>query len=166
VLNSLLCNDLLCDSTYISLVGVNTPLHNVLVVGTYDTLLVLCLVQILLYLILHLYILVACYTEVLGYTVWGYTVDTHYCATVMQCCTIVTHYCMVVVSSLTEVYIVLSSFMLAPCKYLKLFLSSSPSSYNSYHHDPLTCKNCNMNFSVLSYTFASLGSDMAHVHVS
>jgi hypothetical protein len=62
------------------------------------------------------------------------------------------------------VQLVLSSFLLAPYKYLKLFLSSAPSFYNPYHHDPLICKNCNMNFWVLSYTSASLENDMDHAH--
>jgi hypothetical protein len=64
------------------------------------------------------------------------------------------------------VQLVLSSFMLAPEKCLKFFLSSSPSFYNPYHHDPLICKNCNMNFLVLSYTSSSLDNDMYHAHAS
>jgi hypothetical protein len=55
--------------------------------------------------------------------------------------------------------------MLAPCKCIKFFLSSTPSFYNPYHHDPLICKNFNMNVLVLSYTFASLDNDMDHTHV-
>jgi hypothetical protein len=38
--------------------------------------------------------------------------------------------------------------------------------YNPYHHDPLICKKCNMNFLLLSYTSASLDNDMDHSHVS
>jgi hypothetical protein len=61
---------------------------------------------------------------------------------------------------------VMSSFLLAPYNYMKLFPSSAPSFYNPYHHDPLICKNCNMNFLVLSYIFASLENDMDHAHAS
>jgi hypothetical protein len=61
-----------------SQVEVDIPLHSVLVVGSYGTLLDLCLFQILLYLILHLCIhldlLVVHCTEAPDYTVWGYTV--------------------------------------------------------------------------------------------
>jgi hypothetical protein len=55
--------------------------------------------------------------------------------------------------------------MLAPYKYLKFFPSSIPMSYNPYHHDPLTCKNCSMKFWVLFYIYASLDNDMDHAHV-
>jgi hypothetical protein len=137
VLDSLLCHDLLHDSTYISLVGVDNPLHNVLVVRSCGTLLVLYLVQILLYLILHLYI--------------HLNLCVVYCAEVPD---------------YTEVYLVLSSFLHVPYKYLKLFLSSNPSFYNPYHHDPLIWKKINMNFLVLSYISASLDNDMDHSHVS
>jgi hypothetical protein len=108
VLGSLLCHGLLCENTYMLSVEVKNPLHNVLVVGSCGTLLVLCLVQILLCLVLHLCIhldlLVVCCTGVLGYTAWGYTVVVHYCTVtahccivVAHCCTTVAHCCMVVV---------------------------------------------------------------------
>ena len=115
-----------------SLVKVDIPLHNVLVVGSCGTLLVLCLIQILLYLILrlciHLDLLAVRCTVVPGYTMWGYIVATHYCIATAHCFTIVVDYCIVMVPGLNEVKLVLSSFILAPSKYLKLFLSSAPSS--------------------------------------
>jgi hypothetical protein len=138
-----------------SLVEVETPLHNVLTIGSCGTLLVLYLIQILFFLILHLYIHLDLHAmrciEVHDYTVRGYTV--------------VVHCYMVVVPGLNEVQFVLSSFLLAPYKYINLFLSSAPSSYNLYHHEPHTCRNCNMNFWVLSYTYASLENGMGHAHV-
>jgi hypothetical protein len=83
-----------------SLVEVGIPLHNVVVVGNCDTLMDLCLIQILLYLVLHLCIhldllMVPC-IEVPDYTLWGYTVATHYCIAIAHCCTADAHYCMVV----------------------------------------------------------------------
>jgi hypothetical protein len=45
------------------------------------------------------------------------------------------------------------------------FPSSSPSSYNLYHHGPLTCKSCSMKSWVLYDTSASLDNEMDHVHV-
>jgi hypothetical protein len=155
LLDSLICHDLLPESTFMSLVGVENSFHNVLVVGSCGTLLVLCLV---LHLYIDLHLLVVRCTKVPGYTLWGYIVVAHYYIAA-------THYCMVVVPSSTEVHLVLSSFLLAPYKYLKFFLSLAPSYYNPYHHDPLTCKNCNMNFWVLSYTSTSLNNDMYHAHV-
>jgi hypothetical protein len=59
----------------------------------------------------------------------------------------------------------LSSSLLAPFKYLKLFPSSGPLSYNLCYHDPSICKNCIMNSWVLSGTYASLDNDMVHAHV-
>jgi hypothetical protein len=101
VLDNPLCHGLLCDSTYMLLVEVNNPLHSVLVVSSCDTLLVLCLIQILCFLILqlciHLELLMVCCTEVSRYTPRGYTVDAHYCIATAHCCTVVAHYCMVVV---------------------------------------------------------------------
>ena len=55
--------------------------------------------------------------------------------------------------------------MLAPYRYLKLFLLSAPSSYNLYHHDPLNCINCSMKFCIPFGTFVSLENDMDHAHV-
>jgi hypothetical protein len=161
VLGCLLYHDLLRNNTYMSLVEVDNPLHNVLVVGSCGTLPVLCLIEILLYLILHLCIHldllgVHC-TWVPGYTAWGYTLDANYY-------TVVVHCFMVVVHGSNEVPFFLSSFLIAPYKYLKFFISSAPSFYNPYHHDPLICKNCNMKFLVLSYTYASLDNDMDHAH--
>jgi hypothetical protein len=96
-----MCHDLLCDSTYMSLVGVGIPLHNVLVVGIYGTLPVLYLIQILFYLMLHLYIhlnlCMVCCTEVSGYIAWDYTESAHYYTTVVHCCIVVAHCYMVVV---------------------------------------------------------------------
>jgi hypothetical protein len=101
VSESLLCHDLLCNNTYMSMVGVDISLHNFLVVSSCGTILVLCLIQILLCLMFHLYIHldlhVVCCTKVLSYTVWDYIVVTHYCIAVVHCCTVVGHYCMVVV---------------------------------------------------------------------
>jgi hypothetical protein len=152
-----------------SLVEVDTPLHNALDVGSCGTLLGLYLIQILLYLILHLCIhlniLVVHCTEVRDCIAWGYTVVAHCCIGDAHYCTDVAHCYMVVVPSLTKVHLVLSSFILAPYKYLKLFLSLAPLSYNLYHHDLLTCKKCSMNFWVLCYTSASLDNDMDHDHV-
>jgi hypothetical protein len=92
---------LLRDNTYMSLVEVDTPLHNFLVVGIYDTLLDLFLVQTILYLILHLCIhldlLVVRCTEVPGYTTQGYTVVAHCCIVATHFYTDVAHCCMVVV---------------------------------------------------------------------
>jgi uncharacterized membrane protein YdbT with pleckstrin-like domain len=88
-----MCHGLLHESTYMSLVEVDTPLRNVLVVGSYGTLLVLFLIQILLFLVLHLYIhlhlLMVCCTGVLGYTARGYTMDEHYCTATVHCCMVV-----------------------------------------------------------------------------
>jgi hypothetical protein len=88
-------------TTYMSRVGVENPLHNVLVVGICGTLLVLCLIQILLYLILHLYIhldlCVVCCTEVPSYTTRGYIVVAHYYIADAHCFIVVAHFCMVVV---------------------------------------------------------------------
>jgi hypothetical protein len=56
--------------------------------------------------------------------------------------------------------------MLSSCKFLKFFLSSVPTFYSPYHHDPLICKNSNMKFLVLSYTSASLDNDMDHAHAN
>jgi hypothetical protein len=94
-------SDLLCNSTYMSLVRVDIPLHNFLVVGSCGTLMVLCLVQILIYLVLYLYIhidlcMVHC-TEVPGYTVRDYIVVVHYYTVVAHCHIVVSHCCMVVV---------------------------------------------------------------------
>jgi hypothetical protein len=101
VLYNLLCHGLLCDSTYMWLVEVETPLHSVLVVGSYGTLLVSCLTQILLSLILHLCIhldlLTVCCTEVLGYIAQGYTVVVHYCIAVEHFYNNDAHFCMAVV---------------------------------------------------------------------
>jgi hypothetical protein len=62
----------MCDNTYMSLVEVETPLHNFLVIRSCGTLLDPYLIQILLYLILHLCIhldiLTVHCTEVPGYT--------------------------------------------------------------------------------------------------
>jgi hypothetical protein len=101
VSDNILCHDQLHDNTYMSLVGMDIPLHNVLVVGSFGTLLVLCLVQILLFLILHLYIhldlLMAHCTEVHIYIAGGYTEAAHYYILVVQCCTAALHYFLVVV---------------------------------------------------------------------
>jgi hypothetical protein len=56
--------------------------------------------------------------------------------------------------------------MIVPCKCLKFFLSSILEFYSPYHHDPLICKKCSINFLVLSYTSASLDNNMYHSHVS
>jgi hypothetical protein len=152
-----------------SSVEVENPLHNVLVVGSCGTLLVLCLIQILLCLILHLCIhldlLVVHCIGVPGYTVWGYTVV---CIVVLWLHIVVLWLCIVVwwwhlVKLRCNFPVII---LLAPCKCLKFFLSSVPTFYNPYHHDPLICKNCNMNFLVLSYTSASLDNDMDHAHAS
>jgi hypothetical protein len=86
-----------------SLVGVDNPLHNVLVVGSCGTLLVLYLIQILLCLVLHINLRVVHCTKVHGYTARGYIVDAHYynvaahcCIDVAHCCIDVAHFCMVV----------------------------------------------------------------------
>jgi hypothetical protein len=55
VLGIPLYHGLLHDSTYMSQVEVDIPLHNVLTIGSCGTLLDLYLFQILLYLVLHLY---------------------------------------------------------------------------------------------------------------
>jgi hypothetical protein len=86
VSDSLLYHGMLRDSTYMSLVEVGTPLHNVLSIGSFGTLLGLSLFQILLCIILHLSIqpdllAVRC-TKVLGYTARGYIVAMHYCIVV------------------------------------------------------------------------------------
>jgi hypothetical protein len=162
VLGSVMCHGLLHGSTYMSLVEVENTLHNVLVVGIFGTLLVRFLVQIHLYLIVHLCIhlnlLMVCCTGVPGYTTCVYTVVAHYCTGTAHCC-------IVVVLTWTKVQLVLSSFLHAPYEYLNFFLSSTPSFYNAYHHDPLIYRNCNMNFWVLFYTSASLDNDMDHAHV-
>jgi hypothetical protein len=66
-----------------SLVEVEIPFHNVLVVEIFGTLLTLFLFQIILYLVLHLFIhldlVMARCTEILGYTARGYTMVVHYC---------------------------------------------------------------------------------------
>jgi hypothetical protein len=85
------------------LVGLDIPLHNVLVVGSCVTLLVLSLVQILLCLFLHLYThldlcVVRC-TEVPDYTLWDYIVVVHYYTTTVHYCILVVDYYMVVVPS-------------------------------------------------------------------
>jgi hypothetical protein len=100
--DSLLCHGLLRDNTYMSWVEVDIPLHSVLVVGSCGTLMYLCLFQILLYLILHLYIqfdllAVHCIEEP-DYTSWGYTIATHCCIVVTQCYIVSTYCCMEVVS--------------------------------------------------------------------
>jgi hypothetical protein len=74
------------DNTYMSQVGVDITLHNVLVVGSYGTLLDLFLFQIL-YLVLHLGIhldlLVLHCTEVPDYNAQGYTEVVCYCIAVV-----------------------------------------------------------------------------------
>ena len=92
---------MLHDNKYMSLVEVDIPLHNILVVGSCGTPLGLCLIQILFYLILHLYIQpdlleVHC-TEVPIYTAWGYNVAAHCCIADAHCYTVATHFCMEVV---------------------------------------------------------------------
>jgi hypothetical protein len=86
-----------------SLVEVDTPLRNVLAIGSCEKILDLCLIQILLYLVLHLCIhldiLARHCTEVPDYTARGYTVATHYDTVTALCCTATTHCCMVVVPS-------------------------------------------------------------------
>jgi hypothetical protein len=71
-------------------VEVENPLNNVLVVGSYGTLLALFLAQILLYLILHLYIHLNILTVhcigVHGYTARGYTAVAHCCTAIVHCC--------------------------------------------------------------------------------
>jgi hypothetical protein len=118
------------------LVEVDIPLHIFLDVGSYGKLLDLCLFQILLYLFLHLCIhldLLAVHcTEVPDYTVVA-----HCCIVGAQCYAIILHYYMEVVPGCTEVQPALSSFMIAPYRYMKFFPSSTPLSYTLYHHDPL-----------------------------
>jgi hypothetical protein len=80
-----------------SLVEVDTLLHNFLVVGSCGTLLDLCLIQILLYHILHLDLLVVHCTEATDYTAWGYTVVVHCCIVVVHFYIVVAHCFMVVV---------------------------------------------------------------------
>jgi hypothetical protein len=64
------------------------------------------------------------------------------------------------------VHIGLASSLLAPFRFLTLFLASIPTFYSPYHHDSLILKNCSTNFLALSYTYASLDNDMDHSHVS
>jgi hypothetical protein len=100
VLGNILCHGILRDSIYMSLVEVDTPLRNVLVVGSCGTLLVLFLIQILLYLVLHLCIhldlLVVHCNGVPGYTAQSYIVVANYYTAAAHCCIVVVHCCMVV----------------------------------------------------------------------
>jgi hypothetical protein len=100
VLGNILCHGLLHDSTYMSLVEVDNPLHNFLVFGSCGTLQVLFLIQILLFLVLHLCIhpdiLVVCCIGVPGYTARYYTVVARCCIVAMNCCNVATYCCMVV----------------------------------------------------------------------
>ena len=93
-----LSRDPMHDSTYKLLEVVRIPLHNVLVVDNCDTPLVLYLVQNLLSLILHLYILLDLlsvnYTEAPDCT-------ARYCTEVVLCCIVVAQYYMVVVQYYT-----------------------------------------------------------------
>jgi hypothetical protein len=77
-----------------SMVEVENPLHNVLVVGSYGILLALCLSQMLLFLVLHLCIhlnlLIMDCIGVPGYTAQGYTVVAHCCTAVAHCCIVAT----------------------------------------------------------------------------
>jgi hypothetical protein len=95
VLDNLLCHNLLCDRTYISLVGVENTLHNVLVVRICGTLLVICLI---LHLYIHLDLCVVHCTEVPSYTTWDYSVVMHYYNVVSHFFIDVENYCMVVAS--------------------------------------------------------------------
>jgi hypothetical protein len=79
-----------------SLVEVDTPLHNVMVVGSCGTLLDLFLVQILLYLCIHLDLLAVHCTKVHGCIAHGYNVVVH-------CCIVDAHYYTVVVHCYMEV---------------------------------------------------------------
>jgi hypothetical protein len=88
------------DNTYMLLVEVDIPLHNVPVVGNCDIPLVLYLIQNLLSLILHLCslldLLSAHYTEAPDCT-------ARYCTEVVLCCTVVARYYMVVAQYYTVV---------------------------------------------------------------
>jgi hypothetical protein len=95
----IVCRDLMCGNTYKLLVEVDIPLHNVPVIDNCDISLVLCLVQKLLLIVLHLcsllYLLLVHYTKALNYTTWC-------CNEVVLHCTLVVRYCMVA----TQYYIV------------------------------------------------------------
>jgi hypothetical protein len=84
-------------------VEVDIPLHNVLVIGSCDILLDLCLSKILLFPILHLCIninLLAVHCiEVLDYNRQGYIVAAQCCIVAAHCFTATTHFCMEVVPS-------------------------------------------------------------------
>ena len=79
-----------------SLVEVETPVHNFLAVGIFGILLSLYLIQILLFLVLHINLRVVHCTKVHGYTARGYIVDAHYYTVATHCCIDVAHFCMVV----------------------------------------------------------------------
>jgi hypothetical protein len=64
------------------------------------------------------------------------------------------------------VKLALSLSLPTPYRCLSFFLSSTPLSYNIYHHGPLTCKNYSIRSWVLSGTSASLENNMDHAHVS
>jgi hypothetical protein len=87
--DSLLCHDMMHNSTYMSQVEVDIILHSVLVVDSYGIPLVLYLFQSLLSLVLHLcnqldLLMVRCTGEP-GYTAWDYIVVVWYCTMDSQC---------------------------------------------------------------------------------